>query len=313
MFHQMKQSQEARESPITMTVTMTEKWKRLEDEPAVWFARFDAYRLIGPRRSIDEAYRRVRGLHQLSGKRPGQAWYNAAEKWDWQVRAEAWDAVERDRLLAAEATRRFDAREERLGVIDRMMRMVQGVMVTADPESLTMAEAREMLPMMRLMLRDMLAAQRLELGLPQGEGEGSAEGVLPFTADELAKARRELAAGGVHGLSPSMVGAATAEGGRPHQSVMMGMPPMMLADSYSATLTDALARLYPDEQSARRVASQAGVDVSRVKFGSALNTWHEIVEQAQYMGQVDDLMSLVGGEYGMSAEMKRVTTPKGAL
>lgn len=265
----------------------SELWQRLPDETAIWFARFDAYRLIGPNRSIDECYRRVSGLHRLSGKRPGQAWYNAAEKWRWQERADAWDAVERERLQAIEATRRFDAREERLGVIAEMMRMVQGVIATADPSTLTMVEAREMLPMMRLLLRDMMAAQRIELGLPQTDGEGDAGGVLPFTADELAKARRELPGGMQGGLSPMMV----------------GMPPKMMANGFTAALVDALARLYPDEQSARRVAMQAGVDVSRVRFGSAVNTWYGIVEEAQYMGSVGELMELVGVEYGASAEL----------
>lgn len=260
-------------------------WKRLDGEPAVWFARFDAFRMIGPMRSIDEAYRRVSGLHRLSGKRPGQAWYNAADTWRWWERAEAWDEAERSRLMAMEQRRRFDAREERLRTIAQMMGMVQGVIATAEPESLSVAEARDLLPMMRLMLRDMLAAQRLEMGLPQMDGDGSDE-VLPFSADELARARRELAEAG-HGGSVPM---------------MAGMAGVAASNSFTSALVDALARLYPEEQSARRVAAVAGVDVTGVRFGSARNTWHEIVVEAQYMGQVDDLLAVVGGEYGASGE-----------
>lgn len=265
-------------------------WKRLPDEVAVWYARFEAYRLIGPARSIDECYRRVSGLHRLSGARPGQAWYKAAEKWEWQVRAEAWDEAERERLMSIEHRRRFDARQERLRTISEMMAMVQGVIATADPASLSVAEAREMLPMMRLMLRDMMAAQRVELGLPLVDSGGS--DVLPFSADELAKARRELAADG-HGAGPVAM----------LTPMMAWMPSRAAANGFTSALTDALARLYPDEVSARRVAVGAGVDVARVRFGSAINTWHQIVEEAQYMGTLDDLVAMVGGEYGASPEL----------
>ena len=272
-------------------------WKRLPDEVPVWFARFDAYRLIGPSRSIDECYRRVSGLHRLSGARPGQAWYKSAEKWRWQERAEAWDEAERDRLMAIEQRRRFDAREERLRTIEGMIAMVQAVIATADPASLSVAEAREMLPMMRLMLRDMLAAQRLELGLPVVDSGGS-DGVLPFSADELAKARKELSAGG-HGPMGMPV------------PMMAWMPTRMAANGFTSALVVALTRLYPDEGSARRVALSAGIDVSRIHFGSAMNTWHGIVEEAQYMGCLDELLAVVGGEYGASAELVGALAQRG--
>lgn len=265
-------------------------WKRLPDEVPVWFARFEVYRLIGPSRSIDECYRRVSGLHRLSGARPGQAWYKSAERWRWQARAEAWDEAERERLMAIEQRRRFDAREERLRTIGDMIAMVQAVIATADPASLSVAEAREMLPMMRLMLRDMMAAQRVELGLPVVDGASGDGGVLPFSADELAKARQELAMGG-HGPVGMPV------------PMMSWMPTRMAASGFAAVLVDALARLYPDEGSTRRVAVNAGVDVSRVHFSSAINTWHAIIEEAQYMGCLDDLLVVVGGEYGSSAEL----------
>lgn len=273
-------------------------WKRLSDEVPVWFARFEAYRLIGPARSIDECYRRVSGLHRLSGARPGQAWYKAAERWRWQERAEAWDEAERERLRAIEQRRRFDAREERLRTIGEMIAMVQGVIATADPASLSMMEAREMLPMMRLMLRDMMAAQRVELGLPVVESATGDGGVLPFSADELAKARQELVTGG-HGPVGVPV------------PMMAWMPMRLAANGFTAALVDALARLYPDEGSARRVAVNAGIDVSRVHFGSASNTWHGIVEEAQYMGYLDELLAVVGGEYGASPELGGLLVQKG--
>lgn len=270
---------------------MQQQWKRLPDEVAVWFARFEQYRIIGPARSIDEAYRRVSGLHRLSGKRPGQAWYQAAERYRWQERAEAWDESERDRLMAIEKRRRFDAREERLGIISQYLAMAQAIIATADASSLSVQEARELLPMMRLLLRDMLSAQRLELGLPLVDDGGG--DVLPFSADELAKARQELSLAG-HGPIGAPV------------PMMAAIPSAMVANEFTLAMVDALARLYPDELSARRVAISAGVDVSRVKFGSAQNTWFAIVEEAQYLGCLDDLMTFVGGEYGASPELAKL-------
>lgn len=172
--------------------TYTKPWLRLEaeGEPSVWFARFDRFRLIGPARTFDEAFRRVSGLHRLSAKRPGQAWYLAAERWLWVDRAEAWDEVERSRLQAIEHRRRFDAREQRLRIIGDQIALIEELFGVADLASVSPEQARELLPTLRLFLRDMLAAQRVELGLPLVAGDERS--VAVYSSDELALAYREL-------------------------------------------------------------------------------------------------------------------------
>lgn len=175
-----------------MSQTYTKPWLRLEaeGEPSVWFARFEKFRLIGPARTFDEVFRRVSGAERLSAKRPGQAWYIAADRWLWVERAEAWDEVERTRLQAIEQRRRFDAREQRLRIIGDQIVLIEEALGVADLSSLTVAQAREALPTLRLFLRDMLAAQRVELGLPVPVASG--DGVAVYSADELALAYREL-------------------------------------------------------------------------------------------------------------------------
>lgn len=65
-------------------------WDRQPAEPTDWFSRFEAYRLAGPGRTLSAVY----DAAQKSPKKPGQvsgAWKDAAEKWRWHERAEAWD------------------------------------------------------------------------------------------------------------------------------------------------------------------------------------------------------------------------------
>jgi len=77
-------------------------WDRQRDqdgklEPARWFARFEAFRHLGPERTIEEAFRRWREQQRQSGARlgkkgrPSELWYYRARDWHWKVRAEAWD------------------------------------------------------------------------------------------------------------------------------------------------------------------------------------------------------------------------------
>ena len=179
-------------------------WEQGAEEPALWFDRFEVFRLIGPSRSLGEAYRRVVGLGLLVGVRPGPRWYEAARRWGWFVRAEAWDEVERVRLREREATSRFDARQARLRRIAEQMRLAEGVLELAELATLTTAEARLLLPTIRLWLRDLLAAERVEFGFDQDE-----VGVtLHFSADELGRARAELA------LVPGWMGKPSGPGHR---------------------------------------------------------------------------------------------------
>ena len=92
---------------------MPAPWEIQPSEPPRWYARFEAYRRLGPTRSIERVFEAEVDAGAVNGRRPGQAWYKAAREWQWAERAEAWDAAERERLAAAEHARRFDRREAR--------------------------------------------------------------------------------------------------------------------------------------------------------------------------------------------------------
>ena len=74
-------------------------WDRLDGESGLWFARFDAYRLLGSRRTLLRAVRAERA-QEKDGVRtrsvPG-AWGRAAQRWRWEERAQAWDEEVRRR------------------------------------------------------------------------------------------------------------------------------------------------------------------------------------------------------------------------
>jgi hypothetical protein len=81
-------------------------WARQEGEPANWYARFEAYRLAGPQRSLLGLYNEERQKAEKGSaqKVPG-AWAEAAEKWHWRQRCEQWDMhqIERQREAAEDA------------------------------------------------------------------------------------------------------------------------------------------------------------------------------------------------------------------
>ena len=91
------------------------EWDRRPGEPALWYARFESYRLLGPGRSISAAFRVATGKD--ISHRAGASWWRAFRGGEWQRRAEAWDVVERDRLRAADEERRRLARERRLDLL----------------------------------------------------------------------------------------------------------------------------------------------------------------------------------------------------
>ncbi len=77
----------------------TNLWDRKPGETNLWYSRFEDFRLLGPERTVAEVYRvwlAKRGM-KASKKLPGR-WSREALRWQWVIRAEAWDAAERERL-----------------------------------------------------------------------------------------------------------------------------------------------------------------------------------------------------------------------
>ncbi len=81
--------------------TATKPWERQEGESAKWFFRFRNYLSLGPKRSVNAVFEAER--QEKSGKssnKAGTTWYNAAKRYHWQERAEAYDK-EQDEQKAA--------------------------------------------------------------------------------------------------------------------------------------------------------------------------------------------------------------------
>lgn len=75
------------------------------------------------------------------------------------------------------------------------------------------------------------------------------------------------------------------------------------------TLRNILAKLYEHETDSRRVAADAGVDISRIAFGSsAINTWHSVLVEAEKSYQMDALLQIVEDEYGVNSELCQACT-----
>ena len=170
---------------------MADSWARQHGEPALWHARFVIYRDLGPDRTIEAAYRVAAEREGLRSARPGSGWYGAARDWSWEERAAEWDTARRELLRALESERQFDARERRLRMIDVLLSEVFAALEVARLSELDPEQAREWAPTLRMMFRDLLTAQRAELGLPDVTPAELA-GAMPFTADELAQAAAEL-------------------------------------------------------------------------------------------------------------------------
>jgi hypothetical protein len=119
------------------------EWERKPDEPARWYARFEVYRLLGPSRSMEAAYRSV--TEGSKRKRAVARWYLAAKEWQWKDRAEAWDAVERARYRAARENELEEAQEQHLNFARLMLTKGVEALNNINPASLSASEARALI------------------------------------------------------------------------------------------------------------------------------------------------------------------------
>lgn len=88
-------------------------------------------------------------------------------------------------------------------------------------------------------------------------------------------------------------------------------------------LTQELARLYADSDSARRVAADAGIPEQFVEFdGPAIDAWRRIVDQADKRGVLANLLRVVTKDYSNNSKLQRMygaflydprTAPEGPL
>jgi PBSX family phage terminase large subunit len=81
-------------------------WDQLDGESNFWYQRFVAFKLMGVGRSLAECVNRVRDEKgRRRAKDPPTSWRNASEKFQWRVRADAWD-----KYLSAKAEAAVEAK-----------------------------------------------------------------------------------------------------------------------------------------------------------------------------------------------------------
>ncbi|MFM7173458.1 MAG: hypothetical protein ACKO4U_10550, partial [Caldilinea sp.] len=120
-------------------------WEKRSDEPLTWFNRFERYRLLGPQRSLEAASQRCAEVEGQRCPKSSRTWCDASRRWQWQERARAWDATHPSPLPGEEEAHRSDARQERLGMISKILKDLYVTLNLADLPNLEPDEARQFL------------------------------------------------------------------------------------------------------------------------------------------------------------------------
>ncbi len=167
-------------------------WESMPGEPARWYARFERYRLAGPARSLlgtFNAQRADKGMPHR-GCVPG-AWAEAARRWRWRERADAWDEEERRQSRAAHAAKTREMHErhaqEARGLQAKAIERLRGLR----PEELGPAHVLHFLAAAAKLER--LAVGELDdVQQPESASRVRGAGLLSFTLEDAVAAVREL-------------------------------------------------------------------------------------------------------------------------
>ena len=167
-----------------------EPWEQQPGEPNLWYARFERYRLTGPRRSLLAL---LNGERQANGARKArsvpESWALRAKQWRWRERAEAWDAFERQQARASHAEQVKEMNLRHIQEAKAFQSVGIQHLKSVQPEELTSAEA----------LRFCMEAAKLErtaMGEPETIAEqrltGEDGGAVVFTLEDAVEADQEL-------------------------------------------------------------------------------------------------------------------------
>ena len=172
------------------TLHESEPWQRLPGERNLWFARFERYRLAGPKRSLLGVVNAERARRDAKpGRSAPQAWAKAAKQWRWQQRAEAWDEQQRLLARAAHADAVREMNERQIQEAKALQSLAIQRLKSCNPEKLSTSDV----------LRYLIEAAKLErtaLGEPQSIAEqrltGPGGGAVAFTLEDALEAQQEL-------------------------------------------------------------------------------------------------------------------------
>ena len=154
-------------------------WERRDGEPAMWYDRFEVYRVFGPPRTIDAAYRICTGQQS----RAGSSWWRRAKEWEWAARAEAWDLLGWKKQAVEEEVRRKTSRERRLRLLGEAREVVWRALSAARIADLGQEDARSKLSSLRLFFGDVMRLERMEMG----EGQSAQVEEFPQVDAEIAE------------------------------------------------------------------------------------------------------------------------------
>ncbi len=170
-------------------------WKPQPYESGKMYTRFELFLSLGPQRTVTMAHKKAcedsGALYAGQRVETLSTWKYSAQTWGWPERAKAWDEYNRGRMAERNEARRVELRERRIGIISEQLDRVEKAMRAAALDDLTAEQARAMLPTLRLLLRDMLEQQRVNVE-PLAVVYGEEQEILLFTADDLLAATREL-------------------------------------------------------------------------------------------------------------------------
>ena len=170
-------------------------WKPQPYEAGKMYTRFELYLSLGPQRTVSLAHKKAReetgALYAGLRVEALSTWMHTAQMWGWSERAQAWDEYNRGKMAERNEERRIELRERRIGIISEQLDRVEQAMRAAALDELTAEQARAMLPTLRLLLRDMLEQQRVDVE-PLAVVYGEEQELLLVTADDLRAATREL-------------------------------------------------------------------------------------------------------------------------
>ena len=117
-------------------------WERMAGESIAWYGRFKLFLSLGPTRSVRQAY--LRHLHmqtRTSGTSP--SWLDAANRWQWRERADAWDLEQRTLLALADHNVLRAARNRRVAYLEAQLEEVREALRIANIANLDQEQARK--------------------------------------------------------------------------------------------------------------------------------------------------------------------------